>query len=63
MSNAPFPALVGLLGDQQVQEVLVRQAVASGSRQDGIELLGAQRDLQRGTVGEDAFTQVGRRRR
>ena len=41
MSDAAFAALVGLLGDEQVQELLVRQAVAPGARQDGVELFGA----------------------
>ena len=39
--DAAFAALVGLLGEQQVQELLVRQAVALGAGQDGVELLGA----------------------
>jgi len=63
MGDTPFAAAVRLLGDEPVQEVLVRQALPLGVGQDRVELLGRERHLEGGEVGQDAFTQVGRGRR
>jgi hypothetical protein len=59
MGDAAFAAQVGLLGDHQVQELQMRQTLAIGARQGGVECLGRQGDLERGEVGQDLFTQVG----
>ena len=62
MSDAAFAAAVRLLREEPVQELLVRQALPLGVGQDRVELLGRERHLEGGEVGQDAFTQVGRGR-
>ena len=61
--DAAFAALVGLFGDQPVQELLMRHAFAFGPGQNGVEGVRGQRHLECGEVGEDAVTQVGRNHR
>ena len=63
MGDAPLAALGGLLADQQVQEVQVRQALPLGARQGGVERLGRQRHLERGEVRKDLLAQGGGFRR
>src|SRR5439155_17135475 len=63
IGDAAFATLGRLRGDEPVQELLVRQTLPLGTGQDRVELRGGERHLEGSEVGQDAFTQVGRRRR
>ena len=62
LGDAAFAALVGLFAEEQSRELQVRQAVVLGAAQGGVELLGTQRHVQRGAVGQQTLTQVRCRR-
>src|SRR5579884_1844770 len=58
--DAALPALGRLIGQEQVQELLVRPGFPLGAGQHRVELLSAQGNLERREVGQDRFTEIGR---
>jgi hypothetical protein len=56
--DAAGAALAGLVGEQAMQEVKVGPASLVGLGEGGVELVGRDRDAQRGKVGEDLVTPV-----
>lgn len=61
--DAALAAQAGLIGEQSVQEVEMREACILGVLERRVELLGGDGDAECGEVGEDLVTPVWRCRR
>ena len=56
VGDAAFAALVGLVAQQSMHELQMRQALLFRAAQERVKLLGPQRHLQRRAVGQHPFT-------
>ena len=59
--EAAFAAQAGLIGEQAMEEVQVRQTGVLGLLEGGVELVGRHGDAQGREVGEDFVTPARRR--